>query len=63
MDAVLAVGPRELPDKGMVKVWVDSGSGGGHEIMVSVCDLAMAEMDDGRGTSAIYTICVRTCRG
>jgi hypothetical protein len=45
--AILAVGPRTLPDAGLVQVWVDAGSGSGHEILVSADDLALAEMDDG----------------
>ena len=63
MSAILAVGPRELPDDGLIQVWVDSGSGSGHEITVPATDLAVAEQDDGRGTSAIYALRVRECRG
>jgi len=63
MGAILAVGPRDLPDNGLIQVWVDSGSGSGHEIMVPAADLAVAEQDDGHGASAIYAFHVRECRG
>ena len=60
---VLAVGPRELPPSGTVMVWVDSGNTAGHEISVPVENLQVAELDDGQGRSAIYTLRVRECRG
>lgn len=63
MDAILAVGPRELPDEGTVLVWLDSGSGTGHEVPVPVGHLQVAEMDDGQGASAIYALSARACRG
>lgn len=53
---MLAVGPRELPDDGMVRVWVDHGSGAGHEITVPVRHLVLAELDNGSGTTAIYAL-------
>ena len=53
----LGVGPRELPNSGDVRMWVDAGSGfTGQRILVNVKDLRLAEQDDGRGTSAIYVI-------
>jgi hypothetical protein len=60
---VYAVGPRELPDGGLVKVWIDSGSTSGQEVMVPVGHLQVAEMDDGQGMSATYALRVRTCQG
>ncbi|GIF04309.1 hypothetical protein Asi03nite_18470 [Actinoplanes siamensis] len=63
MGAILAVGPRKLPDHGTVQVWVDSGSGGGHEITVPANHLSVAEMDDGQSETAIYTLQARECRG
>ncbi|MEV6845405.1 hypothetical protein [Actinoplanes sp. NPDC051411] len=63
MNAILAVGPRELPPGGMVMVWMDSGNTTGHEFLVPVEELHVAELDDGQGTSAIYTLRVRECRG
>jgi hypothetical protein len=63
MVAMLAVGPRNLPDDGWVRVWVDSGSAAGREIPVPVESLRLADLDDGRSGSAIYTIDIRTCRG
>jgi hypothetical protein len=63
MNAILAVGPRELPPSGTVMVWIDSGNTAGHEIPVPVEELQVAEQDDGRGTSAIYALRVRECRG
>lgn len=67
MGAILAVGPRELPDDGMVWVWVDTDSRAGHEVAVPVPvpvrDLVLAELDDGQGTSAIYALQVRECQG
>jgi len=62
MVTVLAVGPRELPDHGWVQVWVDSGNTAGYEIPVPVESLRVADLDDGQGGSAIYTIEVTTCR-
>lgn len=56
MAPILAVGPRELPERGTVTVWVDCGSTSGQQLTVSVRDLTVAEMDDGRGDSAIYTL-------
>jgi hypothetical protein len=63
MDAILAVGPRDLPADGLIQVWLDSGSGSGHEVVVSAPDLAVADLDDGQGRSALYTLRVRECRG
>jgi len=63
MGAILAVGPRQLPDSGLVQAWVDSGSGSGHQVSVPAEHLAVAEMDDGRGPSAIYALRLRECRG
>ena len=63
MSAILAVGPRMLPDSGTVPVWVDCGSGAGHTIEVPADHLVVADMDDGQGTSAIYNLQARECRG
>lgn len=63
MSAILAVGPRKLPDGGTVRVWVDLGSGSGHEITVPADHLAVADMDDGQSATAIYTLQARECRG
>lgn len=58
---ILVVGPRELPGNGVVEVWADAGSGGsGQEFTVPVRDLILAEIDDGRGRSALYEL--RRCR-
>lgn len=61
--AILAVGPRELPDGGKVRIWVDTGSGPGHEILVPAADLTVAEEDDGEGVAAVYTLPARECQG
>lgn len=59
---VLLVGPRELPEDGVVEVWADSGSGGrGQELRVPVQDLKLAEIDDGRGRSAVYELRTYHC--
>lgn len=63
MSAILAVGPRKLPDSGTVQVWVDSGSGSGHQLVVPADHLAVADLDDGQGASAVYTLQARECRG
>ena len=63
MNAILAVGPRELPPSGMVTVWIDSGNTTGHQVAVPVEELHVAELDDGRGESAINALRVRQCRG
>ena len=60
---VLAVGPRELPPSGTVMVWIDSGNTTGHQISVPVEELCVAELDDGRGASAIYALRVSERRG
>jgi hypothetical protein len=63
MNAILAVGPRELPPSGTVRVWIDSGNTTGHQFSVPVEQLQVADLDDGQGTSAIYALRVRECRG
>jgi hypothetical protein len=60
---VLAVGPRELPTSGTVRVWIDTGSAFGKEVLVPVGHLHMTGDDDGQGTSAIYALRMRTCQG
>ncbi|MFY1637068.1 hypothetical protein ACN27F_27960 [Solwaraspora sp. WMMB335] len=53
----LAVGPRQLPQGGTVQVRVDAGSGAiGQRVAVPVKDLHLAEMDSGRGSSALYVV-------
>ncbi|MFY1698478.1 MULTISPECIES: hypothetical protein [unclassified Solwaraspora] len=44
MAETLVVGPRQLPGSGLVRVWIDSGSGGGSYIKVRREQLAPAEM-------------------
>ncbi len=56
MGAILAVGPRRLPDSGTVRVWLDSGSGTGHEVMVPTDHLSLAEIDNGQTDTAIYNL-------
>lgn len=63
MKAILVVGPRELPSEGEVRVWLDTGSRSGYEISVPARDLTVADMDDGKGTSAVYALRERECRG
>jgi hypothetical protein len=63
IERVPVVGPRELPAAGPVRVWVDSGSGSGHEIHVPAEHLDLSKDDDGRSASAIYALRVRECRG
>jgi hypothetical protein len=53
---ILAVGPRWLPDTGVARVWVDTGSGPGHVREVPVERLALADSDDGRTNHAVYTL-------
>lgn len=54
---ILVVGPRELPGYGTVSVWIDAGSGaGGQRVTVPVSDLRVAELDDGQGRTAIYSL-------
>ena len=53
----LGIGPRDLPNSGDVLMWVDAGSGAtGQRIRVNVRNLRLAEVDNGRGASAIYVI-------
>ncbi|MEV6845030.1 hypothetical protein [Actinoplanes sp. NPDC051411] len=61
MIAVLVVGPRELPDDGFVRVWIDSGSTAGAEIPVPAANLTLADEDDGRGSAAVYALHARQC--
>lgn len=58
---ILVVGPRELPDDGPVRVWMDTGSGAGAMVMVAARDLRVADLDDGQGASATYALRVREC--
>lgn len=60
---VMVTGPRELPTGGLVRVWLDTGSGPGHEIEVCPQHLALADNDDGKGTQAVYALGVFYCRG
>ncbi|SCG77208.1 hypothetical protein GA0070623_4205 [Micromonospora rifamycinica] len=61
---VLAVGPRELPEHGSVRVWMDAGSGTtGQHIVVAVQDLRVAEQDRGEGTTALYALRRHYCLG
>ncbi|GGK00476.1 hypothetical protein GCM10010123_32980 [Pilimelia anulata] len=60
MRTILAVGPRELPADGIVRVWVDTGSGCGREIAVTADRLVIADLDNGRGTSAVYAFIRRS---
>lgn len=53
---ILTVGPRNLPSHGRVRVWIDIGSGPGHMRDVLVCQLTLADQDDGRGDSALYRL-------
>lgn len=53
---IVVVGPRELPEEGRVRVWMDSGSGGGSHVEVLPEHLALAECDDGNGTVALYNL-------
>ncbi|MCW3820315.1 hypothetical protein ONA91_38385 [Micromonospora sp. DR5-3] len=46
-----------------MRVLIDSGSGSGHKIEVRPEDLAPSELDDGRGSTAIYDLSVYYCRG
>lgn len=57
------VGPRELPKNGQARVWIDSGSGPGHQISVRPEDLTLSELDDGQGRTAIYNLRTYHCRG
>ncbi|MDG4764577.1 hypothetical protein O7632_10750 [Solwaraspora sp. WMMD406] len=54
MAHVLVVGPRQLPEDSVVKVWIDSGSTGGGTIQVRRDRLTLAEIDSGEGSVAIY---------
>lgn len=54
MAEALVVGPRQLPGSGLVRVWIEGGSGGGSYIKVRREQLAPAEMDSGEGEAAIY---------
>lgn len=60
---VQVVGPRPLPADGPVRVWVDSGSGWGHNIEVAREYLVLSRSDDGQGSTAIYDLAVFFCRG
>jgi hypothetical protein len=53
---ILTVGPRRLPQDGVARVWIDTGSGPGHVREVPVERLALAESDDGQTDHAIYTL-------
>jgi hypothetical protein len=45
---ILAIGPRDLPGKEMVEVWVDAGSGSaGQRVKVPVRHLPLSDRDRG----------------
>ena len=54
--SILTVGPRDLPTTGMVGVWIDTGAGPGYVRKVPVSQLKLAELDDGEGPAAFYTL-------
>ncbi|MFC4063654.1 hypothetical protein [Actinoplanes subglobosus] len=54
--SILVEGPRALPAGGRVGVWVDTGSGPGHVNQVGVDRLALADIDDGQSSRAIYEL-------
>ncbi|MFC4071833.1 hypothetical protein [Actinoplanes subglobosus] len=54
--SILVEGPRALPAGGRVGVWVDTGSGPGHVKQVGVDRLALADLDDGQTSRAIYEL-------
>lgn len=60
---ILAVGPRELPESGTVRVWVDAGSCSGQRITVPVERLSLSERDKGEGGSALYDLATYPTRG
>lgn len=61
---ILVVGPRDLPESGTVRVWVDVGSGGsGQKITVPFENLRRADRDDGQGRAAIYQLTTYPGRG
>lgn len=52
---ILGIGPRELPDTGLVEVRFDAGSGGtGQRVMVPTKLLTLSERDQGEGVTALY---------
>ncbi|MEU4164851.1 hypothetical protein [Actinoplanes sp. NPDC026670] len=54
---ILTVGPRNLPANGLVRVWIDIGSGPGYMREVRCDQLTLADEDDGEGDSAVYRLC------
>lgn len=53
---ILTVGPRILPGSGVVRVWIDNGSGSGYMREVATSRLSLAATDDGEGSSAVYLL-------
>ncbi|MFV2009431.1 MULTISPECIES: hypothetical protein [unclassified Micromonospora] len=53
---VLVVGPRPLPEHSRVRVWMEAGSGGGHEVTVRTEHLTLSDRDSGQGSRAIYEL-------
>lgn len=61
---ILAIGPRELPDRGMAEVWFDAGSGStGQHVTVSVKLLTLSDLDRGEGVTALYEYESYHCEG
>ncbi len=60
---MLVMGPKELPPDGRVTVWVDSGSGPGHEVTVPVNDLGVTDGGPADGREAIHVLGDRECDG
>lgn len=58
------IGPRILPpDDSPVRVWLDTGSGPGQEILVRAGDLSLAPDDDGQSVQAVYRLPFFYCGG
>jgi hypothetical protein len=53
---IRTVGPRDLPAKGRVRVWIDIGSGPGYMREVRCDQLTLADGDDGQSDSATYLL-------
>jgi hypothetical protein len=53
---VLTVGPRQLPEGGVARVWIDTGSGPGHVREVPIERLKLADSDDGQTDHALYLL-------
>lgn len=61
--SIPVVGPRELPEQGLVTVWFDTGSGPGYQRQVWAQDLRPAFPADDQSSAGIYRLSLVECDG